>query len=50
MVVWITPGWCVPEPSQFIDYDCLGSKASVYVLRLGCRFRLEIDMKWISGV
>ena len=49
-VVWVTFGWCVLEPSQFINYNCLGSKVGASALRIGCRFRLELDMKWIGGI
>ena len=48
-VVWVIPGWCVSEPSQFISYNCFGSKAGASALRIGCWFRLELDMKLISG-
>ena len=35
---------------QFTSYDCLGSKAGTSALTISCRFRLELDMKLISGV
>jgi hypothetical protein len=42
-VVWVKPGWCVFKPSQFTNYDCLGSNVGTFALTVGCRCRLELD-------
>ena len=37
-------GWCVPEPSQFLSYDCPGSKASLSTLTLDIRLEILIHL------
>lgn len=39
----------VLEPSQFVSYDCLGSKVGASMLRLDRRSGLELAIKCFSG-
>ena len=38
----------ISEPSQFVSYDCFGSKANASTPRLGRTSRLELGMKMIN--